>query len=242
MILNTLKRIFFPEVCKNCGDIIPIGHKACTSCGFRMLPRVSEDFCEHCGSESDNCCCGYRGSAYLSHITAPFFYSGEIKERLHNLKFHQKPEESEFLAHEMSLRFASVYPKVAPDYVCAVPLTAAKLQKRGYNQSELLARQVCDELLLDYAELILKVKDTLNQHNLSKQDRLNNLDSAFSVNEEFDLDGKTVLLCDDIKTTGTTLRECSNVLFNAGASDVYCLCAAVTDYFVPITWKLDKIR
>lgn len=142
----------------------------------------------------------------------------------------------------MSLRFAAVYPLVAPDYVCAVPLTAAKLQKRGYNQSELLARRVCDELLLEYAELIFKVKDTLNQHNLSKQDRLSNLNSAFSVNGEYDLDGKTVLLCDDIKTTGTTLKECSDVLLNSGAKDVYCLCAAVTDYFVPITWKLDKTR
>lgn len=141
----------------------------------------------------------------------------------------------------MSLRFSSVYPSVEPDYVCAVPMTEAKIQKRGYNQSELLARQICSELIFNYSELIVKVKDTLNQHNLSKQDRLNNLNSAFSVNRETDIEGKTILLCDDIKTTGTTLKECSDVLFKAGAKDVYCLCAAVTDYFVPITWKLDKI-
>ncbi len=241
MKLNTFKRIFFPEICSNCGDIIPIGRSIC-SCGFRMLPRISDDFCEHCGSEIDNCSCGYNGSVYLPHITAPFLYSDEIKESLHNLKFHQKPKEADFLAHEMSMRFVSVYPNVLPDYVCAVPMTEAKRKKRGYNQSELLAKQISEELFIDYAELIFKIKDTLNQHNLSKQDRLGNLKSAFSANSLIDLNGKTILLCDDIKTTGTTLRECANVLTSAGAKDVYSLCAAVTDYFVPITWKLDKNR
>lgn len=241
MNLNTFKRIFFPEVCPNCGDIIPLGKSDC-SCGYKMLPRISEFFCDHCGAELDNCSCGYNGSAYLPHITAPFLYSDEVKDRLIKLKFHGESKECVFLGHEMAIRFATVYSGVFPDFVCAVPMTEAKQQKRGYNQSELLAKRVCDELFLEYAELIFKVKDTLNQHNLSKQDRLENLNSAFSANSTIDLSGKIVLLCDDIKTTGTTLKECCDVLIKAGAKDVYCLCAAVTDYFIPITWKLDKNR
>lgn len=241
MNLSTIKRVFFPLVCDNCGEIIPLGRTFC-SCGYRVLPRVSDSFCEHCGAETDNCCCDCFGSAFLAHITAPFFYSDEIKESILNLKFHGKVDEAGFLGHEMSLRFSEAFPGVTPDYVCAVPMTQGKIQRRGYNQSELLAAQICEELYLTFAPLLNKVKDTLNQHNLSKDDRLNNLKSAFSVNDAFELAGKTVLLCDDIKTTGTTLKECSDVLFRAGAKDVYCLCAAITDYFVPADKKLGKNR
>lgn len=238
---DTLRRIFFPLVCENCGDIIPLGTLEC-SCGFHAFPRVSESFCEHCGSEKDNCCCGFNGSAFLPHITAPFLYTEEIKERLHEFKFFGKTQESDFFGYEMAVRFAVAFPDATVDYVCFVPMTQAKLEKRGYNQSQLLAKEVGEQLSIRYAPLLFKVRDTLNQHSLSKNDRLNNLYAAFAVNPEFDITEKTVLLCDDIKTTGTTLKECCNALFKAGAKDVYCLCAAVTDYFVPITWKLDKKR
>lgn len=236
---RTIKRIFFPEKCEHCGEIIPIECEACDCEGAR-LPRVGESFCEHCGAEDDNCCCGMLGSAFLPHVTAPFFYSGEIREKIHRFKFGGATEEALFFGHEMSLRFATVFFEAKPDFVCPVPITRARFESRGYNQSELLADVISEELLIQKENLLLKVKDTLNQHNLTKLERQTNLDGAFCADERFDLKGKTVLLCDDIKTTGTTLKKCSDALFAAGASDVFCLCVAVTDYFVPVSHKLDK--
>ncbi len=238
---RTVRRIFFPEKCHECGSIIPINKDRC-DCGFSDVFRISESFCEHCGAEAEFCCCCYKGSSFLPHVTAPFLYYGAIKEKLHALKFDSKIEEAEFFGHEMSMRFQKVFSSVKPDYVAFVPMTKSKLEKRGYNQSELLANVVADELLIDKSDLLFKVKDTLNQHNLSKNERLTNLNGAFAVNESYNLSEKTILLCDDIKTTGTTLKKCCDVLFSAGAKDIYCLCAAVTDYFVPISHVLKNQR
>lgn len=234
---RTIKRIFFPEVCRNCGEIIPIHLERC-SCGFSDVIRISNNFCEHCGAEKEACCCYYSGSAFLSHITAPFVYTGAIKDRIHDLKFNKMPEEAKFFAHEMSIRFAVTFPSVNPDYVTFVPMTEGKFNERGYNQSELLAALVCEELSFCEAELLFKTKDTLNQHNLSKAERLSNLNGAFEINKAFDIKGKTILICDDVKTTGTTLKKCCDLLFAAGAKDVYCLCSAVTSFFVPISHVL----
>lgn len=236
---RTIKRIFFPEKCKYCGEIIPLGQEFC-DCEGAKLPRVSENFCEHCGAETDNCCCDMLGSAFLPHITAPFFYSGEVREKIHRFKFDGETELALFFGHEMSLRFATVFFEAKPDFVCPVPMTRARFESRGYNQSELLAEEISNELLIPKENLLLKTKDTLNQHSLTKLERQTNLNGAFCVDSQFDLKGKTVLLCDDIKTTGTTLKKCSDALFEAGAKDVFCLCAAVTDYFVPVSHKLDK--
>jgi len=235
-----IRRIFFPERCRQCKEIIPIGKERC-SCGFSDVLRVSLEFCEHCGTEKDFCNCYYNGSAFLPHITAPFLYSGAIKERIYDLKFNHKPDEADFLGREMSLRFAKAYPLANIDYVTFIPMTETNLAERGYNQSELLAERVATELDFKKADLLFKVKDTLSQHNLSKSERLTNLNGAFAVNECFDLKNKTVLLCDDIKTTGTTLKKCCDTLFASGAKDVYCLCAAVTEFFVPVSHSL-KVR
>ncbi len=238
---RTVRRIFFPERCRECGLIIPIGKDRC-DCGFSDVFRISESFCKHCGAENEFCSCIHNGSAFLPHITAPFLYYGSIKERLHAFKFGGKTEEAKFFGYEMSVRFQAVFPSVKPDYVTFVPMTKLKLEKRGYNQSELIAQVIANELSVENADLLFKIKNTLNQHTLSKAERLTNLNGAFAANNGYDLSGKTILLCDDIKTTGTTLKKCCDVLFAAGAKDVYCLCAAVTDYFVPISHVLQNRR
>ena len=230
---RTARRIFFPEKCRECGEIIPFGKDKC-ACGLYDIFRIGENFCSHCAVESEFCRCDCSDSVLLPHVTAPFLYSGAIKEKIHELKFYGKTEHAEFFGHEMSARFQNAFPAVVADVVTFVPMTKTDLEKRGYNQSELIANAVSGELSLNKEELLFKIKATLNQHNLSKAERLTNLDGAFAPNPAFDLSGKTVLLCDDIKTTGTTLKKCCDVLFSAGAEDVYCLCAAVTDYFVPV--------
>lgn len=234
---ETIRRIFFPERCSNCGELIPITQERC-SCGFSHVFRISESFCDHCGCEEISCSCLFASSAFLSHITAPFLYTGDIKDKLHAFKFSAKLDEAAFFAHEMSQRFESVYPGVKIDYVCSVPMTEEEFNNRGFNQSRLLSENVSKILMLKEAELLLKIRDTSRQHTLKQKERTVNLKEAFVANKKYDISGKNIILCDDIKTTGSTLKECSDVLFAAGANDVYCLCAAVADYFVPIEEKI----
>ena len=130
----------------------------------------------------------------------------------------------------MSVRFSEAYPLVKADTVTYVPMTERAQKKRGYNQSRLLALEISKRLLVPFDTLLVKQCDTKRQHDLTAEERTTNLVGAFGVADGADITGKTVILCDDIKTTGSTLAECVKVLKSCGAKEVYCLCAAISDY------------
>ena len=226
---NRFLRLFFPKRCPNCKQIIPIDRDTC-SCTDNNVTQIGDDFCEHCGHEADNCVCGGRYSAYFEHLAAPFVYSGAVKARLHSLKFYGEKSASKFFAYHMSVRFSEAYPLVKADTVTYVPMTERAQKKRGYNQSRLLALEISKRLLVPFDTLLVKQCDTKRQHDLTAEERTTNLVGAFGVADGADITGKTVILCDDIKTTGSTLAECVKVLKSCGAKEVYCLCAAISDY------------
>lgn len=228
---NRFLRLLFPKRCPNCRQIIPIDRDSC-SCRDNVLTPIGENFCEHCGQAVDNCVCNGRYSAYFEHLVSPFVYSGAVKARLHALKFYGEKEESRFLAYHMSVRFSEAYPLVKADVITYVPMGRSDERKRGYNQSRLLAAEVSKRLLVPCDTLLVKRKETRRQHDLTAEERVGNLTGAFEKADGAQFGGKTVILCDDIKTTGTTLSECVKVLKKGGAKEVYCLCAAVSDYSV----------
>ncbi|MCM1545341.1 MAG: ComF family protein [Ruminococcus sp.] len=228
-LFNQFIRIFYPKRCRSCGKIVPLGKSYC-DCLKNTYVRVSDNFCEHCASELDNCTCVHPRAIRFEHITAPFIYTGLARERLLLLKFDGEKDEADFFAYEMSQRFAMCFPNAKIDAVAFVPMTEGAVRKRGYNQSELLAKGVSKRLFIPFANVIRKTTETESQHELKKEERLANLDGAFEVFDKNRVKGKTIILCDDIKTTGTTLMRCVHVLKDAGAKDVYCLCAAISDY------------
>ena len=122
------------------------------------------------------------------------------------------------------------------DAVTYVPMTAQAKKRRGYNQAQLLAQNFCDILNLPPPETLLKkVKETQRQEKLGKRERKENLIAAFAAT--CDLHGKTVLLIDDIKTTGATLNECAKALKKKGATKVVCLTVASREENV--VWEVD---
>lgn len=228
LIKDKIKRIFFPKVCPLCGEIVPIEKRYC-GCLGEEYNLVSKNFCRHCGAEKSGCSCGENGFS-LPNITAPFYYSSLAKMRLLEFKFQKSKGESEFFGEKMAERFSVVFPSVKPDFVSFVPMTKEEREKRGFNQSGLLAFEVAKRLFVPCKGVLYKNKQSQAQHTLSQSERLKNLSGAFSVADKNAVKGKTIILCDDIKTTGTTLKRCCDVLFESGAKDIYCLCAAVTDY------------
>ncbi|MBR5251189.1 MAG: ComF family protein, partial [Clostridia bacterium] len=112
------------------------------------------------------------------------------------------------------------------DIVVPVPITQKALKKRGYNQAELLAKQVCLDLNLPLDNVnLIKVVDTIQQEKLSMSKRKENLQKAFDVVDKNAFNGKRVLVVDDVKTTGTTLNRISKVLKKYKAKQVYGLTA-----------------
>ena len=114
------------------------------------------------------------------------------------------------------------------DIITFVPFSKAEKHDRDFNQSELLAKRLGEELCLPCREMLVKLYDVPRQHTLPGTKRRGNVFGIFATAEEFSyLDGKTILLADDIKTTGSTLSECAKMLKIAGAKEVCAVTAAI---------------
>ncbi len=221
-------RALYPERCPLCRKLLPINQKYCNDCAD-TAKRISQNFCECCGADKESCICN-DDSVRFSHFTAVYTYSGLARARIHEFKFNNNIRLGKSLGDDMSFRVAEAFYDAAFDVVSFVPMTKSGEKERGYNQSEILARQVAKRLSLPCRKLLVKIRQTEKQHTLDAVNRRSNLDGAFAVCEDADIKGKTVLLCDDIKTTGTTLKQCERLLFSEGAKDVYCISVAMTDY------------
>ncbi len=121
----------------------------------------------------------------------------------------------------MAQRFSMLPELSAAQVVIPVPLFKKRQQQRGYNQSELLARAFCKQtgLALDDTSLV-RVRNTGSQTKLGRQARAENMSGAFCVTDPAAVKGKTVLLLDDVATTGSTLEACAVSLRRAGAKRV----------------------
>ena len=228
--MSRLLDLFFPRRCPICGKPVPFGAPGC-DCHSLTIHRIDPPVCEHCGAELAHCTCAKPGELLLPHVAAPFYYTGKVRDDLLELKFDGARARSKQLGREMAQCFALRFPNVQPDVVTSVPMTKPDERARGFNQSALLAKQVASQLMLPFAVVLRKTRETETQHTLSETERRTNLQNAFAVAVPSAVRGKTVLLVDDIKTTGATLSECVRVLQENGAASVYCLCCAITEYY-----------
>ena len=150
-------------------------------------------------------------------------YEGPVGQLVQDFKFHRATWLCEDLVDllEGAVRAKFAFPEI--DVVVPVPLHPNRLRERGYNQSALLAQALAQRLnrRFDDASLI-RTLDTEHQARLSGDARQNNLRNAFSVVRPPWVRGRTVLLVDDVMTTGTTLSQCAAPLVKAGAARVWC--------------------
>lgn len=225
--IEILSRIFFPEKCPLCGETLKINESFCLCCGSEEV-RLSDCCCEKCGKEEDMCSCDTPFTTPLSHITGAFSYDGIIRNKLLFFKFGARKNLYRYFGDCLAERVATVYAGIDFDAVTFVPSSEESLRERGYNPSQLIAERTAKKLFLPCEDLLLKNKDTEKQHKLNAKERMTNIKGSVSPKGTPNLKGKTVLLCDDIKTTGATLGECADVLLNQGAKDVFCAAVAIT--------------
>jgi ComF family protein len=158
-----------------------------------------------------------------------FVYDENSKKLVIDFKFHDKTSSAEVLANMLFVAGKDIWAE-NPDYLIPVPLHRRRLHSRRYNQSALLCKYLSKKVLVevDYFSLE-RVLNTVPQVSLSGTRRKNNLKNAFALNSAEKFKGKSVVLIDDVKTTGSTLRECALVLRKAGVKNIYTLTLAQTD-------------
>jgi competence protein ComFC len=231
---------FWKEATKITRALWYVNEQACAFCGDQHGPiclSCTKDYlhpelgrCRGCGklilSEKTHCfdCEAGKGPKQLDQVTAWGYYSGGLRTFIQNVKFEAHPRRLMEIARPFSDWAISQLPVV--DGVVAVPMHSTRLAERGYNQAEVMASALHWELGLPILQGVERIEPTSSQIPLSRQERLHNLQGAFSVRQPEYFKGRSVWLVDDVTTTGATLEAVAEVLRGSGVQAIYGLCLA----------------
>jgi ComF family protein len=216
--------LLFPPRCVGCHQI---GTWLCAGC-LSQIPRVEPPFCTRCGDAvaSDNRLCArcQTSPLQIERIRAVVYFEGALRKAMHHLKYRGRTALAESLGSLMAAYWMQHPTPV--DAVVPVPLHAARLRERGYNQAALLAREIARQvgLALDEQTLV-RQRVTAPQVELNAKQRKENVHDAFRCSSNA-LAGKRVLLIDDVCTTGATLEACAIALYEGGTHSVQALTLA----------------
>lgn len=200
----------------------------CEYCKRGLAADSSEPLCPSCRSQiKRNADIRHGGRKERCHFTlarSACVYEGVLKELIHSFKYKGKIALADRLASymiELALNDAPLVKGL--NAVTFVPMQDGLARKRDYNHSQVLAGKIARELKLPLIDTLRKIHRTKPQNELSREERLRNVVGAFGIKDKRQVMGLSILLIDDVMTTGATLDECAKVLVENGAREVRCL-------------------
>lgn len=222
--IKRLSNAIFTNRCEFCGEVIELDEIICSKC--KRLPSIKEPRCKYCGVQKEICRCKHHKNEFKD-IVAPYYYADSVTTAVNRFKSSDMPFLSTRLAKDMANCILEKYSDIAFDVITFVPMSKRAERSRGYNQSQLLATEIGKRLNIEVKPLIKKIIDTEPQKEQTAKQRKVNLFGAFDVIDKDYVNDKTILLIDDVKTTGSTLNECAKMLNIYGAKAVYVAALAV---------------
>jgi ComF family protein len=209
-IRESLLHLAFPHLCQGCGnDVLSTGHSLCLHC-VASLPDTN--FHLHAANPVEKL---FWGRLPVTHATAQYYFTKEsmMQELMHQFKYRRAKELGAYLGSLMggalaaSRRFSSV------DVLVPLPLYRDKERKRGYNQATILCEGIAMALGKPVLkEAVVRLSHTESQTTKNRIERWQNMEGRFEVVNPKALEGKHVLLVDDVITTGATLEACGRTI------------------------------
>jgi ComF family protein len=221
-LLKSLTDFVFPPICYGCDSEIEAG-LVCEACRLDLFTHELA-VCPKCGrpcTRTAETCGQCREEFSLSRVRGLGLYVPPFDKLIHAFKYSGKTKVGELLGRALSALVQQDEVLSAADAVCPVPLHPARLRERGFNQSLLLAAAISMSTRIPLAEFLVRTRNTPTQtRKMNPEARLKNLARAFRLKPDADVDGKTVLLVDDVMTTGATLDQAARELLKGGAASV----------------------
>lgn len=204
-------------VCDECFALLPFNDSSiCGNCG-RKTPYPTE-YCDYCKNKE----------SFVDLARSVYDYEQPVKGLIRRFKY----DGEKYLAEEFALEMHKIFIKSigTADCIVFVPSTDKKLKERGYNQSKVLAEEFSKLTEIPVVVAVQKVKETESQVGLSVKERKENLKGCFKVVDKAEVKGKTVIIVDDVMTTGSTVETLAEKLKKAGASKVVALTVASVSF------------
>jgi len=217
--------LIFPPRCAGCEQW---GERYCASCQ-EQTKLISSPICQICGEpasggESATCRRCRASKIFYTAIRSWAYFEGPLQKAIHKLKYKKDLGLSEILAQPLIQLLAEQKWKI--DLIIAIPLDGNRQRERGFNQSLYIARPIAwsNEIIIK-PSAIRRVKITRSQVGLSLEERKNNVADVFCAEQKI-VYGKSILVVDDVVTTGSTINSCAAALSKAGALRIYGLTLA----------------
>lgn len=212
-LFKSLVNLLFPRVCAACGNVLLEGEDSvCTTCRF-LLPKTGYE------NNPDNPLAQmFYGQMPFNAVTAEFFFSktGKVQHLIHGLKYHHCRENGIFLGQEIGKSLLKAPDYQGIDFIIPIPLHPKKEKLRGYNQSHVISEGIHEIMNVPIAEKsLVRSVFTDTQTKKSREERYQNVKDIFELKKPEQLQGKHVLLVDDVLTTGATLMSAGKALLHA---------------------------
>lgn len=191
----------FGTVCPKCGGPLMTDHSLCREC--EDSPRL-----------------------WWNVAASAFRFEGTARSVVHRFKYHGDVAVVPFIADSCLNAWKDRCGDTAIDCLAPVPLHWFRKFTRGYNQSDMICRELGRRMGVEICDALKRTRWTPPQAQLSRSKRTRNLSNAFAVRDNAAVAGKSIMLVDDVMTTGTTLNECARKLVKAGAKEVNVLTIA----------------
>lgn len=229
--LERILNLFFPRRCPVCDDVVKSSEGlVCRRC-VSQLRYITGSVCMKCGkklnsAEAEYCHdCSNKHHFYDSGMALYDYQS--IADSIYRFKYKGRREYAQFYGEEICRHLGPDLKRLKPDVLIPVPIHRKRKQERGYNQAAVLAHAVSQGLSIPVEEkLMIRQRKTTPQKELSGPERQNNLKKAFKILQN-DVKLNTIIIVDDIYTTGSTIDAMAEELRESGVSRIYFIALAI---------------
>jgi len=219
---KTIWDLIFPKRCINCKKE---GQYLCEDC-LSLIEINPFNYCLCEKLERRNKCEACKNKN-LDRILSATAFKGIAKEAIHKLKYGHLEELSLPLTLLILNYLQNIDCQINNDFiVIPIPMHPKKKRRRGFNQSEEMAKIISKSTGIPLSTTLIKIKETKPQMELNRIERIENIKNCFIVRDKKEIENKTILLLDDVYTTGSTMEECAKILKENNAKEVWGLTIA----------------